>query len=198
MLAPATAWTLRSRLALISFLFGSWTILFIFGHVRDFFRKRLGSAKESGYAPIRLGYEDFYVRRMYQRIHVRVDFVYRGWNTMGQIGFWRGVDDELECMVPEPYAGHNGLSTVLHATTPSKIRQDLDSIIPRHFLLANCAGLLQPADHGPPWGLDGRSGARPGPRQERVCVSVGLAAYFMCKGRPLVAMNLVKHLRHRN
>lgn len=98
MLAPATAWALCSRHTFISFPFGSWTILFIFGHVRDFFRKRLGSAKENGYAPIRLGYEDFYVRRMYQRIQVRVDIVYGGWNTMRQIGLiealmmsWRAV-----------------------------------------------------------------------------------------------------------
>lgn len=86
MLAPATAWALRSRHTFVSFPFGSWTILFIFGHVRDFFRKRLGSAKENGYAPIRLGYEDFYVRRMYQRIHVRVEFFYRDWSAVVWLG----------------------------------------------------------------------------------------------------------------
>ncbi|DBB11426.1 hypothetical protein WJX82_000013 [Trebouxia sp. C0006] len=47
----------------------TWTILFLFGHLRDLIRKRVYSKRAQGYAPIRQDYEDFYTRRMYYRIH---------------------------------------------------------------------------------------------------------------------------------
>jgi hypothetical protein len=55
----------------------SFALLFIFGHVRDFWRQRLGragslgtsSATPAGYAPLCKDYEDFYTRRLYMRIH---------------------------------------------------------------------------------------------------------------------------------
>ncbi|KQK11332.1 long chain base biosynthesis protein 2d isoform X1 [Brachypodium distachyon] len=50
----------------------SYGLLFAFGHFRDFFRRILDAGKSSdnlkGYAPICLGYEDFYTRRLYLRI----------------------------------------------------------------------------------------------------------------------------------
>ncbi|XP_011002110.1 PREDICTED: long chain base biosynthesis protein 2a-like [Populus euphratica] len=49
----------------------SYGLLFVFGHFRDFFRKILGcfhSSNLQGYAPICLGPEDFYIRRLYLRI----------------------------------------------------------------------------------------------------------------------------------
>ncbi|OAY52541.1 long chain base biosynthesis protein 2a isoform X1 [Manihot esculenta] len=49
----------------------SYGLLFAFGHIRDFFRKILdwGSSNNlQGYAPICLGLEDFYIRRLYLRI----------------------------------------------------------------------------------------------------------------------------------
>uniref|UniRef100_A0A453GER6 Uncharacterized protein n=1 Tax=Aegilops tauschii subsp. strangulata TaxID=200361 RepID=A0A453GER6_AEGTS len=51
----------------------SYGLLFAFGHFRDFFRRILDAGKSSnlkGYAPICLGYEDFYTRRLYLRIQV--------------------------------------------------------------------------------------------------------------------------------
>ncbi|KAE8784338.1 Serine palmitoyltransferase 2 [Hordeum vulgare] len=49
----------------------SYGLLFPFGHFRDFFRRILDADKSNnlkGYAPICLGYEDFYRRRLYLRI----------------------------------------------------------------------------------------------------------------------------------
>ncbi|KAF8390720.1 hypothetical protein HHK36_025247 [Tetracentron sinense] len=49
----------------------SYGLLFAFGQIRDLFRKildRLRSSNLQGYAPICLGLEDFYVRRLYLRI----------------------------------------------------------------------------------------------------------------------------------
>ncbi|KAI4993063.1 hypothetical protein ZWY2020_007376 [Hordeum vulgare] len=52
----------------------SYGLLFAFGHFRDFFRRILDAGKSSnlkGYAPICLGYEDFYRRRLYLRMQVK-------------------------------------------------------------------------------------------------------------------------------
>lgn len=54
--------------------YASWMVLFLFGHLRDFYRKKIYGGrgfqkKKEGYAPIRQDYEDFYTRRMYYRIH---------------------------------------------------------------------------------------------------------------------------------
>ncbi|CAA3017571.1 long chain base biosynthesis 2a [Olea europaea subsp. europaea] len=49
----------------------SYGLLFVFGQLRDFFRKIIDCWSRSslqGYAPICLGLEDFYVRRLYLRI----------------------------------------------------------------------------------------------------------------------------------
>lgn len=49
----------------------SYGLLFAFGQLRDFFRRILDARKPSnlkGYAPICLGLEDFYTRRLYLRI----------------------------------------------------------------------------------------------------------------------------------
>ncbi|XP_072950212.1 long chain base biosynthesis protein 2a-like [Typha angustifolia] len=51
----------------------SYGLLFAFGQLRDFFRNLIGwfsskDLKEPGYAPICLGLEDFYVRRLYLRV----------------------------------------------------------------------------------------------------------------------------------
>ncbi|KAK9037187.1 hypothetical protein V6N11_022108 [Hibiscus sabdariffa] len=48
----------------------SYGLLFVFGHVRDFFRKLMFFTNDNlqGYAPICLGAEDFYIRRLYLRI----------------------------------------------------------------------------------------------------------------------------------
>nr|GLL25651.1 long chain base biosynthesis protein 2a-like [Ipomoea trifida] len=52
--------------------FFSYVLLFAFGHFRDFFRKIFDwwhpTADLQGYAPICLGLEDFYIRRLYHRI----------------------------------------------------------------------------------------------------------------------------------
>ncbi|XP_019186061.1 PREDICTED: long chain base biosynthesis protein 2a-like [Ipomoea nil] len=51
--------------------FFSYVLLFAFGHFRDFFRKIFDWWNPSdlqGYAPICLGLEDFYIRRLYHRI----------------------------------------------------------------------------------------------------------------------------------
>nr|KAJ0211002.1 hypothetical protein LSAT_V11C400190110 [Lactuca sativa] len=50
----------------------SYGLLIAFGQLRDFFRKFIDWRKASnlqGYAPICLGLEDFYIRRLYLRIH---------------------------------------------------------------------------------------------------------------------------------
>lgn len=47
----------------------TWMFMFLFGHLRDLFRKRFARPKSKGYAPIRQDYEDFYTRRMYYRMH---------------------------------------------------------------------------------------------------------------------------------
>lgn len=54
--------------------YASWMVLFLFGHLRDFYRKKIYGGRAvkkgaEGYAPIRQDYEDFYTRRMYYRIH---------------------------------------------------------------------------------------------------------------------------------
>lgn len=54
--------------------YASWMVLFLFGHLRDFYRKKIYGGRSAikekeGYAPIRQDYEDFYTRRMYYRIH---------------------------------------------------------------------------------------------------------------------------------
>lgn len=54
--------------------YASWLVLFLFGHMRDFYRKKIwggrsAAKQKEGYAPIRQDYEDFYTRRMYYRIH---------------------------------------------------------------------------------------------------------------------------------
>ncbi|KAB1199817.1 Long chain base biosynthesis protein 2a [Morella rubra] len=49
----------------------SYGLLFAFGQLRDFFRKIIdwfSSSNLQGYAPICLGLEDFYIRRLYHRI----------------------------------------------------------------------------------------------------------------------------------
>ncbi|RYR54277.1 hypothetical protein Ahy_A06g029537 isoform C [Arachis hypogaea] len=49
----------------------SYGLLFAFGQFRDFFRKLIDWSKANtlqGYAPICLGLEDFYIRRLYLRI----------------------------------------------------------------------------------------------------------------------------------
>ncbi|MCH91791.1 long chain base biosynthesis protein 2a-like, partial [Trifolium medium] len=49
----------------------SYGLLFAFGQFRDFFRKIFdwcSSNNLQGYAPICLGLEDFYIRRLYLRI----------------------------------------------------------------------------------------------------------------------------------
>nr|GLL32315.1 long chain base biosynthesis protein 2a [Ipomoea trifida] len=51
--------------------FFSYVLLFAFGQLRDFFRKAIDwydSRNLQGYAPICLGLEDFYIRRLYLRI----------------------------------------------------------------------------------------------------------------------------------
>mmetsp|Transcript_25931 Transcript_25931/g.67171 ORF Transcript_25931/g.67171 Transcript_25931/m.67171 type:complete len:490 (-) Transcript_25931:173-1642(-) len=53
----------------------SFACLFLFGHIRDFFRQIFDKwsnrqkTSKSGYASIRQDYEDFYTRRLYYRIH---------------------------------------------------------------------------------------------------------------------------------
>ncbi|KAL2465508.1 Long chain base biosynthesis protein 2a [Abeliophyllum distichum] len=57
-------------LAALTTLF-SYGLLFVFGQLRDFFRKIFdywSHSKLQGYAPICLGLEDFYIRRLYLRI----------------------------------------------------------------------------------------------------------------------------------
>uniref|UniRef100_A0A1D2AGU2 serine C-palmitoyltransferase n=1 Tax=Auxenochlorella protothecoides TaxID=3075 RepID=A0A1D2AGU2_AUXPR len=49
--------------------YATWTILYIFGLLRDFVRNRRGKASFKGYAPIRQDFEDFFTRRIYYRIH---------------------------------------------------------------------------------------------------------------------------------
>ncbi|KAL4857730.1 Long chain base biosynthesis protein 2a [Chlorella vulgaris] len=54
--------------------YASWLVLFLFGHMRDFYRKKIWGGRaakkdKEGYAAIRQDYEDFYTRRMYYRIH---------------------------------------------------------------------------------------------------------------------------------
>jgi serine palmitoyltransferase len=44
-------------------------MMFLFGHLRDFFRNMFIRGAKKGYAPVRMSYEDFYTRRMYYRIH---------------------------------------------------------------------------------------------------------------------------------
>ncbi|XVE56510.1 hypothetical protein DITRI_Ditri04bG0016300 [Diplodiscus trichospermus] len=49
----------------------SYGLLFVVGHFRDFFRKIFDwwhASNLQGYAPICLGHEDFYIRRLYHRI----------------------------------------------------------------------------------------------------------------------------------
>ncbi|KAM1950569.1 hypothetical protein ACFX15_005281 [Malus domestica] len=49
----------------------SYGSLFVFDQVRDFFRKIIdwwSASNMQGYAPICLGLEDFYIRRLYLRI----------------------------------------------------------------------------------------------------------------------------------
>ncbi|VVB17453.1 unnamed protein product [Arabis nemorensis] len=49
----------------------SYGLLFAFGQLRDFFRRFLDwwfASNLNGYAPICLGHEDFYIRRLYHRI----------------------------------------------------------------------------------------------------------------------------------
>lgn len=56
-------------MALIVYL--TWTVIFIIGHVRDFFAQFAFWAPRkdrSGYAPLRQDYEDFYTRRAYYRL----------------------------------------------------------------------------------------------------------------------------------
>ncbi|RRT46020.1 hypothetical protein B296_00044990 [Ensete ventricosum] len=53
----------------------SYGLLFAFGQMRDFFRRLVDWSKSKskdleGYAPICLGLEDFYTRRLYLRIQV--------------------------------------------------------------------------------------------------------------------------------
>ncbi|KAJ0748053.1 putative serine C-palmitoyltransferase [Helianthus annuus] len=51
----------------------SYGLLFAFGQLRDFFRNLFDWSKDNnlqGYAPICLGLEDFYIRRLYRRIQV--------------------------------------------------------------------------------------------------------------------------------
>ncbi|THU49380.1 hypothetical protein C4D60_Mb06t08960 [Musa balbisiana] len=60
----------------------SYGLLFAFGQLRDFFRKlidwsRSKSKDLKGYAPICLGLEDFYTRRLYLRIQIERDRVTR-------------------------------------------------------------------------------------------------------------------------
>ncbi|URE48645.1 Helix-loop-helix DNA-binding domain [Musa troglodytarum] len=55
----------------------SYGLLFAFGQMRDFFRRLIDRSKSKskdlkGYAPICLGLEDFYTRRLYLRIQVAV------------------------------------------------------------------------------------------------------------------------------
>eukprot|EP00884_Botryococcus_braunii_P017085 jgi/Botrbrau1/405/Bobra.110_2s0055.1 len=53
--------------------YASWAFFFLFGHLRDLFRKQADDVRAQkcaqGYAPIRQDYEDFYTRRMYYRVH---------------------------------------------------------------------------------------------------------------------------------
>jgi serine palmitoyltransferase len=53
----------------------SYGLLYAFGHLRDFFRRILDAREKlvssQGYAPICLGFEDFYTRRLYLRMQVR-------------------------------------------------------------------------------------------------------------------------------
>eukprot|EP00873_Tetraselmis_striata_P041912 jgi/Tetstr1/462176/TSEL_007241.t1 len=59
----------------VSLYAGSFACLFLFGHIRDFFRQIFDKwsnrqkTSKSGYASIRQDYEDFYTRRLYYRIH---------------------------------------------------------------------------------------------------------------------------------
>ncbi|CAD7698382.1 unnamed protein product [Ostreobium quekettii] len=48
----------------------SWTVWFLFGHIRDFIRDVFWASKaRKDYAPIRQSYEDFYTRRVFYRLH---------------------------------------------------------------------------------------------------------------------------------
>lgn len=66
----------RSKMITIPYLtalstYFSYGLLFAFGQLRDFFRKIIDwwqSGDLQGYAPICLGLEDFYIRRLYNRI----------------------------------------------------------------------------------------------------------------------------------
>lgn len=46
----------------------SYGLLFVFGHLRDFFRRFLRDNTPPGYAPLCRDFEDFYTRRLYHRI----------------------------------------------------------------------------------------------------------------------------------
>ncbi|KAK9829134.1 hypothetical protein WJX72_004074 [[Myrmecia] bisecta] len=48
---------------------GTWLLMFLFGHLRDFVRSFTQPKRTKGYAPIRQDYEDFYTRRSFYRIH---------------------------------------------------------------------------------------------------------------------------------
>ncbi|EXB62852.1 Serine palmitoyltransferase 2 [Morus notabilis] len=57
----------------------SYGLLFAFGQLRDFFRKFIdwwSSNNLQGYAPICLGLEDFYIRRLYLRIQIKASNQY--------------------------------------------------------------------------------------------------------------------------
>ncbi|KAL2515155.1 Long chain base biosynthesis protein 2a [Forsythia ovata] len=71
-----TLTAVRSKMITIPYLtalttYFSYGLLFVFGQLRDFFRRIIDLWSHSslqGYAPICLGLEDFYVRRLYLRI----------------------------------------------------------------------------------------------------------------------------------
>lgn len=53
----------------------SYFLLFMMGHFRDWLDYLIGRRRQSareGYAPLRQNYEDFYTRRLYLRIAVRL------------------------------------------------------------------------------------------------------------------------------
>lgn len=46
----------------------SYLLLYVFGHIRDVFRRKSDSGMRKGYPPLCKDYEDFYTRRVYKRL----------------------------------------------------------------------------------------------------------------------------------
>nr|GMC88884.1 long chain base biosynthesis protein 2A-like [Ipomoea batatas] len=121
--------------------FFSYVLLFAFGHFRDFFRKIFDwwhpTTDLQGYAPICLGLEDFYIRRLYHRIQFLANNYVKlsqSYNFAGTVSLHTELEECVANFVGKPAAIVFGMGYATNSTVlPALIGKAIDLYLRRNM-----------------------------------------------------------------